>query len=418
MDCNRLDQLLVDYLYGELPAQQVAEVEAKLADCPHCASKLADLQDTRQLMQQLEPLPAPTASLSFLLEEAATAARQRTNLWTRLAAALRSLVFNPAPAAAMILVLALGVSFFVYQRGSLKQESAMRAPLPAGSTATRPELESSAGDTKGSLDQQPQREVASQAAQGEALRKEEAQARQQPQPNPTNAGYLRAGVDRKADKDNADAPAAAVSNTNSALRGGLDDLTTGNKQTSGNGGRISYKAKRAARVASRKKSTEQAPKQTRPARSSFAQPSRKPNAPVDEVQTILSKEGIDPLRRYLMAGDAAVRSNRCYMAFDYYSRAIKQNPSLARQIRTSLGGCLTALQYPKNRSRYRLLASQVEAAQRTDDGRYSKARRQRLADQAEGAEQKAIAAPVKKKAAPAKRSAPSAPASTDSKHAY
>lgn len=50
---------LMDYLYGELPADEQREVEAYLAANPDLAQELLEMQEVRQMMQQLPDTTAP-----------------------------------------------------------------------------------------------------------------------------------------------------------------------------------------------------------------------------------------------------------------------------------------------------------------------------------------------------------------------
>jgi len=53
MDCEKLKELLVDYLYGELSNEETEEVEKHLASCKECASELERLRKTRKALALL-----------------------------------------------------------------------------------------------------------------------------------------------------------------------------------------------------------------------------------------------------------------------------------------------------------------------------------------------------------------------------
>lgn len=72
-DCRALDERLLDFLYGELLPQEVAELEAHLAGCARCAAEVASFRRVRQAASALtveEPRPD---SLARLLAEATAA---------------------------------------------------------------------------------------------------------------------------------------------------------------------------------------------------------------------------------------------------------------------------------------------------------------------------------------------------------
>ncbi len=90
-DCSRIDELLLDYAYGELDDARRREVEAHLPGCPSCRGALAQMQGTRSLMRALPQEPAPQAGLESLLDYAQKAAERRhspARRWRGLLAAL------------------------------------------------------------------------------------------------------------------------------------------------------------------------------------------------------------------------------------------------------------------------------------------------------------------------------------------
>jgi len=60
--CDRIDELLPDYLEGTLPAAARADVEAHAAHCPRCAALVADLNDVRVAAAAL-PALSPSRDL-------------------------------------------------------------------------------------------------------------------------------------------------------------------------------------------------------------------------------------------------------------------------------------------------------------------------------------------------------------------
>ena len=133
MDCKHVNDNLVDYIYQELDAEELARIEGHLGECEACARELQAFERTRELMQQL-PQPEPSASVTeSLLREAGRAARAgaQPGPWERVRMGLRGLVAHPAMAAAVAVVLVLGVSLYAYQRTSPPSRDTLRGEMPA-----------------------------------------------------------------------------------------------------------------------------------------------------------------------------------------------------------------------------------------------------------------------------------------------
>jgi len=86
--CDRGDELLLEYAYGELEGERRCAFEAHLAGCVSCQVSLRELTATRQAMQ-LPVEPAPEAGLESLLAYAKNAVAQqeppRRSAWRWLA---------------------------------------------------------------------------------------------------------------------------------------------------------------------------------------------------------------------------------------------------------------------------------------------------------------------------------------------
>jgi hypothetical protein len=71
-----VEDLLLDYAYGELPETHRREVASHLGGCPECALALEEIQGVRQVMSHLPEHSAPDAGLQSLLAYAESAARR------------------------------------------------------------------------------------------------------------------------------------------------------------------------------------------------------------------------------------------------------------------------------------------------------------------------------------------------------
>ncbi|GAC1377875.1 MAG: hypothetical protein NVSMB33_00460 [Ktedonobacteraceae bacterium] len=54
MNCEELSQLLPDLVDGTLPANMLAEVQATLAECPHCQREFEIASSVRTFLVQLQ----------------------------------------------------------------------------------------------------------------------------------------------------------------------------------------------------------------------------------------------------------------------------------------------------------------------------------------------------------------------------
>jgi len=130
MDCKRVNEQLVDFLYQELDADQADRIEGHLRQCVGCADDLAGFESTRRLMQQLPQLDPSSAITARLLAEAERAVQPESpGFWERVRSGLRMLVLHPAMTAATVLVLVLGVSFYAYRQSGPLSRS-MHEDLP------------------------------------------------------------------------------------------------------------------------------------------------------------------------------------------------------------------------------------------------------------------------------------------------
>ncbi|HJZ89040.1 MAG TPA: zf-HC2 domain-containing protein [Polyangia bacterium] len=104
-DCHKLDETLMDFLYQELAADEMAEVRAHVDGCPRCTAEIERFQATRRTLGALEQLEPPAAVSAKLLHQAAAAHRRplwrgRSRLFRYTAVAVPML----AAAAALVLV--------------------------------------------------------------------------------------------------------------------------------------------------------------------------------------------------------------------------------------------------------------------------------------------------------------------------
>ncbi len=115
MDCKRTDELLVDFLYGELDQGGRAGFERHLAGCPACAREIEQLQGVLALVRA-QPADEPSEQVSERILHAARTAVSCAAEQQRLAARpswLRWLV-SPAAVSAVLAVIVVSVGLVTY----------------------------------------------------------------------------------------------------------------------------------------------------------------------------------------------------------------------------------------------------------------------------------------------------------------
>jgi len=82
MNCREFTEFLHDYLFGDLPADERAEFDRHLGECPWCVAYLDSYQKTMQLERAAFPAPKdapPPADVPEELVQAILRARQRAS---------------------------------------------------------------------------------------------------------------------------------------------------------------------------------------------------------------------------------------------------------------------------------------------------------------------------------------------------
>lgn len=130
MDCERVREHLIDYLYGELSPELQASVEDALGGCAECQAELAELRRIHQLAASLPPLEVPAPIHANIMREARLHADAMGASGRSVLASLKSLFVSPAFASALVVCLALAVGLTLSRQGSGPEGGAPVADAP------------------------------------------------------------------------------------------------------------------------------------------------------------------------------------------------------------------------------------------------------------------------------------------------
>ncbi len=125
LDCSKIDELMMDWLYQELDESSSARVAEHVQGCARCSAEASALQRTREAFRELSPVEPPVAVSAILLHEAARRAPavaaapargSEEGFWARVRSWFRPIAMHPAAAAIATLVLVAGVAGTLYVR--------------------------------------------------------------------------------------------------------------------------------------------------------------------------------------------------------------------------------------------------------------------------------------------------------------
>ena len=132
MKCPECDGKLVDYLYNELAPDEKLRMDAHFKDCAYCAKELSQLQFVSASFQKLKHQEPPALVHQRILAHAKDMAPQKRGSW------LTQFIFKPAPAAAMVLLIAMGVLYYNQQFPALTENTARITPPAERSSVITP----------------------------------------------------------------------------------------------------------------------------------------------------------------------------------------------------------------------------------------------------------------------------------------
>ncbi|MFH1549457.1 MAG: zf-HC2 domain-containing protein [Planctomycetota bacterium] len=114
MNCSKVQKIVLDYVYEELPARKVLEFERHVRDCPECARKLEEIQFTRRAFSHIEVKVPSNGTVEKVLSAARESASARGSRGKRVSA-LRTVEFwRPFLAGAACLLFMMAIVQMVF----------------------------------------------------------------------------------------------------------------------------------------------------------------------------------------------------------------------------------------------------------------------------------------------------------------
>jgi len=127
MDCKKADNLLIDFLYGELPPNDQTAFERHLQGCPEHTREVEKLRGVLNLVRAQEPEEVPEAVSARILQAARAQMPQKTK-----PSPFFSLIWNPAAAAAVlvVVVITVGLATHFMSEQIPEEDAAIEAARP------------------------------------------------------------------------------------------------------------------------------------------------------------------------------------------------------------------------------------------------------------------------------------------------
>jgi anti-sigma factor RsiW len=109
---DHIDEILVDFLYGELPEREAREVEGHLASCERCATEVERARGVRTVMARL-PVAEPSSRATDVILRRARELAPQPRRWS-----LSVFLLRPAVAGVFTFLLVLGVGLYLARMSS------------------------------------------------------------------------------------------------------------------------------------------------------------------------------------------------------------------------------------------------------------------------------------------------------------
>ena len=128
-ECNKIDELMMDFIYQELEPAAAADVKSHVDGCARCGAELASLSRTRQAMRSLADVEPPAGVSALLLHEAAkrkpaaAASSEGGGIWAAILRFFGPIQAHPAMAAVASIVLVAGIAGYLSKRGHVSDKT-------------------------------------------------------------------------------------------------------------------------------------------------------------------------------------------------------------------------------------------------------------------------------------------------------
>jgi hypothetical protein len=310
MDCPRVTELLVDYLYHEMDPSLIEPFEAHIASCPQCTEQLKAFQATRAAVQSLPELEPPDQITQGLMAKAAQALRPKKTIWDHLGRSFRFVVMHPAMTATVTLLLVVGISFYAYRQSSPPQSAPRPTSFP---------------------------EVVQQPTGSETQSAEELSANQEATLRLQEEDSTASIAARKNVKDVRQAPARAARVRAHQVEHKVPLAQPATEPPRPTAGLAPKSAVRSSLETDRDR-FQAAPKPRLAARRRVRS-IRRPRRPVAPNKYVEGEKSAD-VKRYLALGNAAAAKQLCHQALEYYDRVLELRPQLEKSLDHNIRRCI------------------------------------------------------------------------------
>jgi TolA-binding protein len=179
MDCKQADNLLIDFLYGELSPGDRAAFQNHLQSCPEHAREVEKLRNVLNLVRAQEPEEVPEAISARILQSARARMPQKPR-----PAPFLSLIWNPVAAAAVlvVVVITVGLATHFMSEQAPEEEPALEAarPLAVAEEPVERAVPAAKAEEKKEFAPAPEPKLAAKAPEEKGLKKPRKKKRRRP----------------------------------------------------------------------------------------------------------------------------------------------------------------------------------------------------------------------------------------------
>jgi hypothetical protein len=143
-DCRKIEECLVDLVFGELDSDQSERALAELADCPHCRAEYQSFKTTLATFDKAADFMLPDENYWNAYNrrlQTRLATNESVSLWQRLVGFVNAISLRPAWAVSVsvLLMMALLLWFLLKQPTPIANDQAEKGEVQTPSIAGKPE---------------------------------------------------------------------------------------------------------------------------------------------------------------------------------------------------------------------------------------------------------------------------------------